>query len=395
MRTLLIALSLLVMNPDRDYWCDMMYKMAEPVLSALSEEKLHEKMNVEVSPEWDGRNEEVAYLECIGRLMSGLAPWLALPDDDTPEGIKRKQLREWALKGLAHAVDPSSPDYMLWRSEGQTLVDAAFLAEGFLRAWDTLWVPLDEVTKQRYVEEFSQLRRVDPPYNNWLLFSSTVEALLAKAGAPYDRFRVSVALRKTEEWYVGDGCYSDGMEFDVNYYNSYVIQPMYLETMQAMTESGHADYKDEYERALKRMQRYSVLLERLISPEGTFPVLGRSSTYRLAAMQPLSLLVWYDKLPDVLNYGQVRAALSATIHRMFDVNENFSPDGFLTLGFCGSQPGMADSYTNTGSLYMNSMIFMPLGLPADHPFWTATPEPWTQVKAWNGQPFPKDHAYHE
>ena len=66
-------------------------------------------------------------MECFGRLMAGLAPWISLPDDDTAEGIQRKQLREWALKSYVQAVDPESPDYLLWRKEGQTLVDAAIL----------------------------------------------------------------------------------------------------------------------------------------------------------------------------------------------------------------------------------------------------------------------------
>ena len=42
---------------------------------------------------------------------------------------------------------------------------------------------------------------------------------------------------------------------------------------------------------------------------------------------------------------------------------------------------------------MTSLAFMPLGLPADHPFWTDEAQPWTQVKAWGGQPFPKDHRW--
>ena len=46
--------------------------------------------------------------------------------------------------------------------------------------------------------------------------------------------------------------------------------------------------------------------------------------------------------------------------------------------------------TNNGSLYMTSLVFMPLGLPTDHPFWTDPAEPWTSQKAWSGQPFPID-----
>ena len=63
---------------------------------------------ITISPTWDGRNKNVTYMECIGRLMAGLAPWLSLPDDDTPEGVRRRQLREWALKSYANAVDPDS-----------------------------------------------------------------------------------------------------------------------------------------------------------------------------------------------------------------------------------------------------------------------------------------------
>ena len=84
-------------NADRAYWVDLAYKMAEPVLKNMAEGKLQANMQVEVSPNWDGRDKRVTYMETFGRLMAGIAPWLALPDDDTAEGAKRKQLREWAL----------------------------------------------------------------------------------------------------------------------------------------------------------------------------------------------------------------------------------------------------------------------------------------------------------
>ena len=383
-------------NTDRAYWVDLAYKMAAPVLSNMAEGNLQKNMLVEVSPNWDGRNKGVTYMETFGRLMAGISPWLALPDDDTEEGAKRKQLREWALKSYKNAVDPDSPDYLLWRGHGQALVDAAYVAESFLRAYDALWVPLDDVTKKRYFEEFSQLRRVDPPYTNWLLFSSTIEGFLAKAGAECDEYRVNSAIRKVEEWYTGDGWYADGPSFAFDYYSSYVFHPMYLETLQSMKDAGkytRIHYGKYYDRALRRTQKFSIVLERLISPEGTFPVFGRSIPYRMATMQPLALMAWYDKLPEGLTNGQVRAALTAVMHRMFDDKDNFNEGGFLTIGFSGRQPNVADWYTNNGSLYMTSLAFLPLGLPSTHPFWTDAPLAWTSQKAWGGQPFPKDHHW--
>lgn len=382
---------------DRELWAGILYQMAAPVLSNMSEGKLQENMLVELSPTWDGRDKRVTYMECFGRLMAGLAPWLSLPDDDTAEGIQRKQLREWALKSYAQSVDPESKDYLLWRKEGQPLVDAAYIAESFLRGYDALWVPLDDLTKQRYIAEFQQLRRVDPPYTNWLLFSSTVECFLKKAGAQTDYYRITSALRKVDEWYVGDGWYSDGEDFAFDYYNSFVIHPMYVEYLEVMTNGGKQNIWNvkggNFPNALKRMQRFGMILERFVSPEGTFPVFGRSITYRTGVLQPLALLSLRGWLPKELPAGQVRAAMTAVIQRMFGDNRNFNAEGYLTLGFNGSQPNISDWYTNNGSLYLASLAFLPLGLPADAPFWTDAPQPWTSKKAWGGEDFPKDHAY--
>ena len=382
---------------DRELWAGILYQMAAPVLSNMSEGKLQENMLVELSPTWDGRDKRVTYMECFGRLMAGLAPWLSLPDDDTAEGKQRKQLREWALKSYAQSVDPESKDYLLWRKEGQPLVDAAYIAESFLRGYDALWVPLDDLTKQRYIAEFQQLRRVDPPYTNWLLFSSTVECFLKKAGAQTNYYRITSALRKVDEWYVGDGWYSDGEDFAFDYYNSFVIHPMYVECLEVMTNGGKQNIWNvkggNFPNALKRMQRFGMILERFVSPEGTFPVFGRSITYRTGVLQPLALLSLRGWLPKELPAGQVRAAMTAVIQRMFGDNRNFNAEGYLTLGFNGSQPNISDWYTNNGSLYLASLAFLPLGLPADAPFWTDAPQPWTSKKAWGGEDFPKDHAY--
>ena len=386
-----------VQQSDRQYWCSLAYKMAQPVLENMAKGELQKNMQTEFSPSFDNRNKKVLYMECFGRLMAGVAPWLTLPDDATAEGKQRKQLREWALASYKNAVDPQNPDYLCWGIGGQNLVDAAYIAESFLRAYDTLWKPLDEVTKKRYLKEFAKLRHIDPPYTNWLLFSSTIESFMAKAGGDIDEYRVNSACRKVEEWYVGDGWYADGPSFAFDYYSSYVFHPMYLETLQAMVDAkvnSRLDYQKYYDRELKRCQKYSIILERFISPEGTFPAFGRSIPYRMATMQPLALMAWYQKLPKDLSNGQVRAALTKVLHRMFDQQNNFNEKGYLSIGFCGnSQKNVADWYTNNGSLYMTTLAFMPLGLPADHPFWTDAAQPWTQVKAWNNQQFPKDHQW--
>lgn len=375
---------------DREYLWKLLYKISEPVLRNMSNGELRKNMTVELSPTWDGRDKNVTYMECFGRLMAGLAPWLTLPDDNTEEGLKRSQQKDWALKSFTHAVDPQSSDYLLWRKEGQPLVDSAYFSNALIRAPRQLWDPLDGVTKSRIIAELKQLRRVSPPYTNWLLFAAMNEAFLLSIGEEYDRMRIDLTLKKLNEWYVGDGWYADGEKFHFDYYNSFVIHPMLLEVLEVLVKAGKAD-KTLYEQALKRTQRFAEHLERLISPEGTYPPFGRSLTYRTGAFQPLALLAWRKQLPAKLTEGQVRAALTAVHKRIFDNPTNFTPDGYLTIGFAGHQPELGDWYSNNGSMYITSESFLPLGLPAGDTFWTSKEEAWTAKKAFRNERFNKDY----
>lgn len=377
---------------DRVYWSNLCYQISAPILNNMSKGELQKNMQVDVSPTWDNRNKNVTYMEAFGRLMAGIAPWLTLPDDNTLEGKQRKQLREWALLSYANAVNQDSPDYLAWEGESQALVDAAYIANSFIRAPKALWEPLDKVTKERYIKEFKKLRQVKPAYNNWLLFRAMVEAFLVSIDEDYDGFALDVAIRKMNEWYLGDGWYSDGPEYSLDYYNGYVMHPMLVEILEVL-ESKKIRSTISFDLAFRRMQRYNNHLERLISPEGTFPAVGRSMTYRMGSFQPLALSVWKYDLPRGMSYGQIRNALTSVMKRMFSIEGNFNEKGYLTLGFVGHQPDLADYYTNNGSMYLTSLVFLPLGLPANHPFWTSAPEEWTSQKAWSGKAFPKD--YHE
>lgn len=377
---------------DRKYWTDLCYKISAPVLSNMAKGELKKNMPIELSPTWDGRSKDVAYMETFGRLMAGIAPWLGLPTDNTLEGKQRDQLREWALKSYANAVDPENPDYLTWKGEPQALVDAAYIANSFLRAKSALWAPLDQKTKERYIQEFRSLRTVKPPYNNWLLFRAMIETFFVSIGEEYDGYVLEVAVRKMNEWYLGDGWYSDGEEFSLDYYNGYVMHPMLVEIVEVL-EKNKIKPSISFDLALRRMQRYNTLIERLISPEAAFPAVGRSMTYRMGAFQALALSGWKYGLPETLTDGQVRNALTSVMRRMFAVEENFDEKGFLRLGFVGHQPNLADYYTNNGSLYITSLVFLPLGLPANHKFWISSAEEWTSQKAWGGKVFPRD--YHE
>lgn len=377
-------------SEDRAFWVKSLYKIAYPFIHNLANETLKKNMPLERNPDYALNVTKVTYLEALGRTISGVAPWLALADDNTDEGKMRKALRLDLLKGLTNSVNPKSPDYISYRSESQSIVDAAYVALAFLRAPKTLWEPLNEVTKKRFIEEFKSLRTRSGAYNNWLLFAGLNEGFLMSIGEQSDPARIQFAINKMKEWYVGDGWYSDGAKFSMDYYNSYVIHPMLVDLSKVLLDKKRISQAD-YDLALKRMVRFSEYLERIISPEGTYPAYGRSVTYRTAAFQALAQTALMEKLPTYVKPAQVRCALTKVMHNMYDGNQNFDDNGWLVLGFNGHQPEIADYYTSTGSLYMATLGFLTLGLPADNKFWTDAPAPWTSVKAWKGQQIKKDY----
>lgn len=376
---------------DRQVWVDLCYKISQPVLENMSKGNFQKDFPLELSPTWDGRDTKVAYLETFARLMAGISPWLALPDDGTPEGKQRKQLHEWAIQAYKNAVDPNSPDKITWLTNtSQPLCDASYLVESFMRAPEATWGQLDEVTKKRYIEGLKSLRTIRPAYNNWLLFRAMVEVFFMSIGEDVDEYALSVGLQKMSEWYLSDGWYSDGPEYAMDYYNSYVMHPMMVEVVE-MCKKHKFSTPISLDLAVKRMNRFNTILERFISPEGAYPAVGRSVIYRMGAFQTLAMSAWKYGLPKDLTNGSVRSALTCVMKRMFAVDGNFDDKGYLRLGFAGHQPNLANYYSDNGSLYMTSLVFMPLGLPADHPFWTAPAEPWTSQKAWSGQEFPEDY----
>ena len=374
----------------RAYWVETLTRIAAPVLENLAAGTLRANMPVEMKPGADRDRAPVTHLEAFGRTMAGIAPWLELGADDTEEGRLRARYIDLAQRGMANAVDPSSPDVMPFHlpDDRQPLVDAAFLAHAILRAPQTLWGDLDETTRRRLAEALKSSRATVPPYNNWLLFSAMVEAALLKMGEDADALRIGLALQKVREWYVGDGHFSDGVAFHWDYYNSFVIHPFLLDILRVAAEEdvpamrgGGDRFAAELQRQVAISQRYGEVLERLICPEGTFPPIGRSVTYRFAAFQLLSQLALQGTLPPSLSPGQVRSGLTAVIRRVMAAPSMFDADGWLRLGLYGSQPDLAESYISTGSLYGCTLAFLPLGRPPTDAFWTSPEEAWTSLSS--------------
>ncbi len=381
---------------DRVNWCGVAARLATPVLEALAQRKLKVEMPVEKNegkpgdPGYPGDPGGHSHLEAVARLLSGLAPWLELGAAPSPEGQERARFAALAREGIDAATDPASPDFLNFSRGRQPLVDSAFLALALLRAPHALWKSLPPRVQANVTAALAASRVIPPTNGNWRLFTTLVEVFLHRAGERRDDARLFQGLESHRRWYLGDGMYGDGPEFHWDYYNSFVIQPMLVEALDAVGGEA-AEWRIFGEQARARLTRWAAIQERLIAPDGSFPLIGRSIAYRCGAFQGLALAALRHELPAELPPPQARTALTAVIRRTLEAPGTWDAQGWLRIGLAGHQPGLGENYISTGSLYLCATALLPLGLPATDPFWTGPALATTWQKGWSGENLPADH----
>lgn len=377
---------------QRKMWLDTMIKIVDPVLSHLAEGTL--KANLPL--EFHSGRKAFAPLEAFGRTALGIAPWLEAEGLTGEEAKLQKVYREKMLLCLDKATDPDSPDYMDFADTGaQPLVDAAFLSHAIVRAPKQMGEAMDERVKKNLIAALKKTRRVHPQGSNWLFFTAMVETVLYLLGEEeWDKMRIDYAAHMFDVWYKGDGVYGDGKNFHWDYYNSFVIQPMYVDICRVLAPIC-PDYAKRLPEAQRRMSRYASVLERMIGPEGTYPVVGRSIAYRFGAFHALAQTALQHELEPHLTPAGVRCGLSAVIAKVTQADAMFDENGWLRPGVYGFQPELAEEYINIGSLYLCSSVFLPLGLLPEDAFWADADAPWSGKAVWEGGHITIDHALNE
>lgn len=374
---------------DRIFWISTLQKIAFPVLNNLRKGSLKKNMPYE-STSLDGQN--FAHLEAFARVFNGIAPWLELGPDTSQEGMVREKYIMLTLRAISNAVNPNNNDYLFTIEPKQSLVDVALFAQGLLRAKNQIWMNLPIEVQAKIMDILKDTRIIAPYENHWLLYTSMIEAALLEFTGECDKQRLVYGVRKfRDELYVGDSIYSDGEDFGLDYYNSLVIHPMLNDILVVMRKYGLSD-GEFLDVQLMRTSRHAAQLERIISPEGTYPLVGKSLSYRCGVFHSLSQAALLKILPRNINPTQVRSALTKVLKRQFDNNNNFDSAGWLIVGLNGSQIDISETDINTGSLYMCCSIFLALGLDANDRFWTDPASEWSSLKAWNGHPIQSDQS---
>ncbi|MEN8906812.1 MAG: DUF2264 domain-containing protein [Clostridiales bacterium] len=376
---------------DRQYWVNTMLKISRPVLEALTYQRLKSTMPIEGIGDKRYSRSNFSHLEALARTIAGIAPWLECKGLKGEEENLREEFCILAREAITHATNPLSKDYLNFEYSYQPIVEAAFLVHGIMRAPKELWEKLDIDVKNNLIEELKKTRSKKPHYNNWILFSAMIETFFYKIGEQWDAMRIDYAIMEHENWYLGDGIYGDGKDFHWDYYNSYVIQPMLVDIINKVGPE-YDQWLELKPKILKRAKRYAQIQERLISPEGTFPALGRSLAYRFGAFQHLAQMSLQKCIPDNVYPSQIRSALTTVIKKMIEAPGTFDKNGWLKVGFCGSQLDIGEMYISTGSLYLCTTVFLPLGLSINDEFWSDRGREWTSKKIWNGKSVGIDHA---
>lgn len=361
----------------RNYWQNIFAKITKPVLDGLNTEGFKEfylKCITEYSPIIEEtRNKDWSYIELFARTIVGCAP-LCNSDNILFNNV---------LGAINNVFNPNHSNYIQWYQPSdrtnahQSLVEAAYLCQAFIYC-PKLWL---KVNQKKILDMLIKVSDLEPCKNNWILFETIILLFLAKNKIKTKKYgNIQKNINNFEKWYRGDFWYSDGEKFTMNYYNSIVIYPM-LYDIYILLDELRIIVSVKFSEIKNRINGHAKFLEKLIHPDGSFPIFGRSVAYRFALLNTLALAVYHNLID---NYGQVRNALTRVLQKFFEGNQNFNNNGFLILGVNGNQINSINNYTNTGSLYITCIPFMLLGLPEEHPFWSQPESKITYSVAWNG-----------
>ena len=116
--------------------------------------------------------------------------------------------------------------------------------------------------------------------------------------------------------------YGDGEMFHWDYYNSFVIQPMYVDLLELFGDSAE-EYRILKEKVTARASRYASVLERMIAPDGSYP---RDRPFDLLSVRRIS-----DAGPgcpaapsgERLTPAGIRCALTAVLRRCLENGDMF------------------------------------------------------------------------
>ncbi len=319
-------------------------------------------------------DDHAAELEGFARPLWGLVPLAAGGGTFT----------EWDLYrcGLASGTNPDHPEY--WGApvdRDQRLVEMAAIGFALAVVPHEIWEPLQPQARDNLARWLGTINRVGIVDNNWLFFRVLVNLGLAHVGAKHDEAAMHAALDRLEQFYLGDGWYSDGPTAQRDYYIAFAMH--YYGLLYA-TLAGQRD-PQRAERFRERAAAFAQDFVHWFAADGAALPFGRSLTYRFAQGSFWGALAFADV--EALPWGVLKG-LALRHLRWWSRQPIFQSDGTLSIGYAYPNLNMAEQYNSPGSPYWALKFFLPLALPATHPFWEAEEAPLPELPSVHHQPHP-------
>lgn len=301
-------------------------------------------------------------LEGFARPLWGLAPLAAGGGD----------FSYWHLyiRGLTAGTDPQHPEYWGQPSDyDQRFVECASLSTAILLCAEQVWTPLNTDARHNLVNWLGHINQCKIPDNNWMFFRVLVNCALRHVGFKYDAAALTDDLDRIESFYVGDGWYTDGPQGSSrDYYCAFAIH--YYALIYA-TVAAEFD-PDRAQRFKHRACEFAHQFQHWFNAEGKAFAYGRSMTYRFAQGAFWGALAFADV--EALPWGAIKG-LALRHLRQWLGQPIFHGDGTLSVGYGYPNLLVGEDYNGPGSPYWAMKFFLPLALPASHPFWQAEEVP--------------------
>lgn len=303
-------------------------------------------------------DQAAAELEGFARPLWGIVPLTAGGGD----------FEHWALyrDGLTNGTDPSHPHY--WgdiSDKDQRQVELAAIGLALRLARPQIWDPLDAAAKERVAAYLRSGRDHEFVDSNWKFFRVMIDLGLAHCGIAVDDAGRNAYLDDIDGFAMDNGWYRDGPIRSADHYIPFAFHYYGLIYAQLANDAERAS------RYRARATQFAQSIRHWYAEDGSALPFGRSLTYRFAHAGFWGALAFAGV--EALPWGQIKGYYLRNL-RWWASQPMFERDGVLSIGYCTPNLLVSEGYNSAGSPYWAMKAFLPLALPDDHPFWTATEE---------------------
>lgn len=304
--------------------------------------------------------ERTAELEGFSRVLWGLVPlWY---------GGGSSCLDDWIPEGIRHGTNPADAEYWGSYTDGeQAYVEMAALAFAVWMTPEKVWEPLSLQEREDFGRWIGQINTHKISENNWLFFRVLVNCALCHVGAEYDKEQLEKDLNRVDDFYLGDGWYSDGDTKQRDYYIGFAMH-FYSLIYAKLMENKDAERCEKYK---ERARRYAQDFIFWFGDRGEALPYGRSLTYRFAQAGFWCGLAFADV--EAFPWGIIRGIVNRHFRYWFS-QPVLDSENKLTLGYAYPNLAYCEGYNAPNSPYWSWKSFLVLALPESHPFWSSTEE---------------------